>query len=146
MCWMTRFWGQITKCTKGTRSFCDVRCPRRWTDTVEQQIFTCRKFSRISRISQDSRNFPARECYCSKVEFQSETTVGKLRTSTFQKFANISCTRIACARNSRKFPVANFSCSTVAIGYLPIVKQVSLFLVPISTLWPRFCFERKFVS
>ncbi len=31
--------------------------------TVEQQIFACRKFSRISQISRDSRNFPAREYY-----------------------------------------------------------------------------------
>ena len=70
--------------------------------TVEQQIFACMKFSRISRISGDSRKFPAREYYLNKV-----------RTSAIQKFAKISCTPIACGRKSRKFPVAKISCSTV---------------------------------
>ena len=53
------------------------------------------------------------DCNFLKIFFQSETTVGKLRTPANWKFAKISCTRIAYGPNSRKFPVAKISCSTV---------------------------------
>ncbi len=48
--------------------------------TVKQEIFACRKFSRISRISWDSRKFPAREYYLEEVKvfsFQRNFTESK---------------------------------------------------------------------
>ncbi len=56
-------------------------------NTVEQQIFVCMKFSRISG---DSRKFPAREYYLNKLEsipysslIGMSYTVGKLLISAF---------------------------------------------------------------
>ncbi len=46
-------------------------------------------------------------------DFRSETTIGKLRTSTFHKFAKFSCMRTAYGPNSQNFHVAKNSCSTV---------------------------------
>ncbi len=62
--------------------------------TVEQQIFACRKFSRISRIFGNSRKFPAREYYHFKAE---KVSLPKIRENflhancLWSKFAKISC-------------------------------------------------------
>ncbi len=45
--------------------------------------------------------------------FEKQGLILKLRNSSNQKFAKISCTRIAYGPNSRNFHVAKISCSTV---------------------------------
>ena len=84
--------------------------------TVEQQIFACMKFSRISRISADSRIFPAREYYQYTVlvlsfhqaftewksEFDKQGLILKLRTPLYPQIREIFLSRTCLARDFAK--------------------------------------------
>ncbi len=82
---------QSESCTLAlTDHFKDIR-------TVEQQTFVCRKFSRISQILGDLRNFPAREYYHNTV---GDFSYLKIRENylhancLWPKFAKFSCCEI----------------------------------------------------
>ncbi len=59
------------------------------------------------------REIEIRENFLHVNILESEGLILKLRTPAFQKFAKFYCMQIVCPSNSQKFPVANFSSSTI---------------------------------
>ena len=100
--WQIQICFQLHRLTS-RRGVCLFKYFLSWMHTVEQQIFACMEFSRILRVSADSRKFPARQYYLYAV---GNISWGPL---LFKKIAKIPCTRIACLPNSRKFPVLQYT-------------------------------------
>ena len=130
--------------------------------TVEQLIFACRKFSRISRKSMDSRKFPAREYYLKKLgdlpyhwvftEWESDNS--KLSKYPFKvdSMSNVIClqrfdwlTRVICLWHFRQAVHSRWDALRLALESLHTFvtgkckQSVTVCVLYTMSLWPWLC-------